>query len=71
MSPEQRALFKGIYPTMRQTKAQTPLTPRQRELAEEVYIRAYASRCPHQPPCGLRSTCIRQIAEEQREKGYV
>jgi hypothetical protein len=65
----QPALFRGIYPTLRQVKARTPLSPALLEQAEQVYIRAYASRCPHAPPCGLRSTCIRQLAQEMREKG--
>ena len=67
----QPGLFKGLHPTIRQVRAQAPLTARQREIAEDCYIRAFASRCPHQPPCGSREGCIRQIAEEQRGKGYV
>lgn len=67
----QPSLFRGVHPTIRQVQASQPLTARQLELAEQVYIMAYASRCPHQPPCGSRGACIRQIARSQKEKGYV
>jgi len=66
----QPALFKGIYPSIRQVKDKMPLTAQQLATAEETYIRAFASRCPHEPACGLRSVCIRLIAREQREKGF-
>jgi len=66
----QPALFKGVYPSIRQVKDRMPLTAQQLAQAEEVYIRAFASRCPHEPACGLRSVCIREIAREQREKSY-
>ena len=67
----QPALFSGMFPSLRQVKARVPLTPQQLEAAETVYVRAHASRCPHTPPCGLRSTCIRQLAQEMKEKGFV
>ncbi len=67
----QPLLLKGAYPSLRQVKARVPLTPRQLHAAEQVYVRAHASRCPHAPPCGLRSTCIRQLAQEMKERGYV
>jgi len=66
----QPALFKGIFPSIRQVKDKMPLTAQQLAQAEEVYIRAFASRCPHEPACGLRSVCIRLIAEEQKRRGY-
>ena len=66
----QPSLFKGVFPSIRQVKAQAPLTKEQFELAELVYVRAWASRCLHVPPCGSRTVCIRQLALAQREKGY-
>lgn len=66
----QPALFKGVYPSIRQVKDRMPFSPQQLAQAEEVYVRAFASRCPHDPACGLRSRCIREIAREQREKSY-
>ena len=66
----QPALFKGLHPTIRQVKAQAPLTKEQLELAELVYVRAWASRCLHVPPCGSRTVSLRQLALAQRKKGY-
>ncbi len=67
----QPAMFQGMFPSLRQVKARVPLTPQQLDAAEQVYVRAHASRCPHAPSCGLRSTCIRQLAQEMKEKGFV
>jgi hypothetical protein len=67
----QPALFAGVHPTMQQVKDKLPLTPKALQAAEEVYVRAYASRCPHEPGCGSRKSCISQLAREMRAKGYV
>ena len=65
----QPPLFRGMYPTRQQVRQSQPLTAKQLELAEETYVRAYASRCEHEPPHGNRRECIKAIAESQRSKG--
>lgn len=66
----QPALLKGIFPGISQVKARVPLTPQQLEAAEQVYVRAHASRCPH----GVghpRKACILELAQEMRRKGFI
>jgi hypothetical protein len=66
----QPPLFRGLYPAVQQVREKMALSKAQLAQAEEVYIRAFASRCPHEPGCGLRTQCIRLIAEEQKRRGY-
>jgi hypothetical protein len=71
LSRYQPALFAGVSPTMQQVKDKMPLSPKALQAAEEVYIRAYASRCCHEPGCGSRKSCIALLAREMKSKGYV
>lgn len=71
----QPALFKGIHPTIRQVtqrdRQAQPLTPADLKLAEQVYRRSLRARCSHTPPCAEWTGCIRKLAREMKQKGYL
>jgi len=67
----QPPLFNGMYPSTRQVKDSKPFTHAEMAEAELVYVRSYASRCPHDPKHGNRTGCIQELAREMRRKGYL
>ena len=67
----QPPLFNGLYPSTRQVKDSKPFTQAEMAEAEQVYVRSYASRCPHDPTHGHRTGCIQELAREMRRKGYL
>ena len=71
MRMTQPALFAGVHPTMAQVKDSKPYTGKDLAEAELVYVRSYASRCPHDPKHGNRTGCIQELAREMRRKGYL
>ena len=59
-----------LYLSLRQSLTTPRLTPAQLQRAEAHYRKVY-STCPHAPKCGTHRDCVRSLALEMRERGYL
>jgi hypothetical protein len=67
----QPALFRGLYPSIRQVKAtmpEKPFTAQQLQQAAQMRRTVY-NGCPHEPRCAVYARCVEEIAWYLRQQG--